>query len=384
MSKRLYSLITLVATLFLILTSCAPGDGPTPAPAATPASVQPASPLPAAKAISPEETAWAAIVEAAKKEGKVTLYSYNFTGEIGQALSQAFKEKYGITADIITGRGTEFVERVKTEKRMGRLVADMTDGAAAHGKIMKKEGLTAGIAGELPGLREKDTWVADIFSMDPQDKHLIAFNLSIYTPYVNTQLVKPGEEPRTWKDLLDPKWKGKMVMTDTITSAGPYQVVVPLLREKVIDEAFLKNLYKQDLRFSVSDPEGGSILARGERSLSIRGIDRTYGRIIVEGAPIRAIELTDGTVLILGIVAAFNGGPHPNATKVFINWFLSNEGQTVYGKAATVASIRKDVPNFLPKAAQIPLTHPILLTDDDTEKATKLYQERWLDKLWGR
>ncbi|MBI4287420.1 MAG: extracellular solute-binding protein [Chloroflexi bacterium] len=372
--------------LFLVLAACSPKTAPAPAPNPQPGPAQsvPAARAPAAAPVSAEDAAWAKTLEAAKKEGKLTIYSYNFVGDIGLAMSRAFKDKYGITVDIVTGRGAEFLERLKTEKRVGNIVGDMTDGSALHLKNMKLDGLTVSVAGELPTLREKGVWVADIFGIDPNDKHVASFNFSIYTPWVNTNLVKPGEEPKTWKDYLDPKWKSKMVLTDFLVSGGAYQYFVPALREKVIDEEFLKALAKQDIRFSAALPDEGGLLARGERAISVRGVDIVFARFAAEGAPIKAIALTDGTVLSAVTTAALKGAPHPAAAKVFINWWLSQEGQSVYGKAASVTSVRKDVADFLPKAAQVTVTRPIILNNEYNEEATKLFREKWLAKLWGQ
>ncbi len=382
--KRAISIAAALGLILLtILAACAPSSAPSPAPAPT-TSVQPASPLPSAKPQTPEDAAWDKIVEAAKKEGNLTIYSYSFVGDIGIAMSRAFKDRYGISVDIVTGRGAEFLERVKTEKRIGSLVADMTEGSALHLKNMKNEGLTINVTDDLPAFREKDVWVANIFGIDPQAKHVIAFNFTLYTPFVNSNLVKPGEEPKVWKDFLDPKWKGKIIATDPLTSGGLYQLFVPLMREKVIDDNFLKALKQQDLRFSSALPDEGGILARGERHISLRGVDSVYARFAAEGAPIRAIAINDGTVLSVLTTAAYAGAPHPNAAKVFINWFLSPEGQTIFGKNATVASVRKDVSNFLPLQARITPVRPILLTNEDNDQATQYFRDRYLEKLWGR
>ncbi|MDO8636951.1 MAG: extracellular solute-binding protein [Dehalococcoidia bacterium] len=383
MKRFNYAVLLVGMAVLMVISACAPGSTPTPAPAApTPANTN----IPTSN-VSPstsQDPAWDKIVEAAKKEGKLTIYSFNFVGDTGISIAKAFKEKYGITVEIITGRGAEFTERLKTEKRMGSILADVCDNNATNAKTMKKEGLTKSVAGELPVLREKGVWVADVLGIDPQDKHLISFNFTIYSPWVNTRLVKSGEEPKVWKDLLDPKWKSKMIATDTTTSPGLYQSFVPLIREKVVDTEFLKALYNQDLRFSSTIQDEAGLLARGDRAISIRGNDSVYSRFINEGAPIKVIDLSDGVVLSVISIVAFEGSPHPNAAKVFLNWLMSPEGQTTYGKSASAASARKDVPNFLPEAARLTPKNPILLTSEDTDESTKLFRERWLDKLWGR
>jgi len=369
--------------LLLLLAACTPA----PAPPATPTS---AAPLPTSiptaniPSLSPQDAAWAKVVEAAKKEGKLTGYSFNFTGDIGVNISRAFKERYGIQVDIITGRGAEFIQRLQTEKRTGQILADVSDNNGVNAGIMKQEGLTVGIAGELPVLQDNNIWIADIYGIDPQDKHIITFNFNTYSLYVNTNIIKPGEEPKVWKDLLDPKWKGKMMAVNPTTSAGLLNLFLPVLREKVIDEEFLKALYKQDLRFSSATPEEAGMLARGERPVSLSGISVVYSQFVSQGAPIRAAELSDGTSMAPVVVVAFKEAPHPNAARVFINWLMSPEGQTIWGKGASVASVRKDVTNFLAPAAQFIPKRPMILTKEDNLEATKLFQQQWLNKLWGR
>lgn len=379
-----YLLIGVVAALLIsTVFACAPKPTSSPIPAPKPISGPGPASLGSSVTPSNQDAAWNRIVEAAKKEGKLTIYSFNLVGDIGITVGRAFKDAYGISLDIVTGRGAEFTERVKTEKRIGGLVADITEGNVSNIQNMKMEGLTTSYASDLPVLREKDVWVADILSMDPQDKHIIVFSFTIYSPYVNNNLVKPSEEPTTWKELLDPRWKGKMLLVEYTTSPGTIQQLAPLLREKVIDEEYLKALFKQDLRFTTNLPEAATLLARGERHLSIYA-SATFARFVADGAPIRAVELKDGTVLSVITMAPFGGGPHPNATKVFMNWFLSKEGQSVYSKAASGSPARKDVPSSLPKASQITPQRPIILTREDTDEAARLFRERWLNKLWGR
>lgn len=378
---KLFGIMSGISVILLVL-ACAPRASP----AVTPTSRAPQAATPMLVAVTPiraEDAAWQKIVEAARKESNLTIYSSNFTGDIGLALNKSFKERYGIQLNIITGRGAEFIERLKTEKRMGALVGDLHDGNAANTRLMKEQGLTMGIAGELPVLREKDVWVADILRIDPQDKHLISFNFILYSPYINTNIVKSGEEPKVWRDFLNPKWKSAMVAVNPTTSAGLFNQFVPLMREKVIDEDFLKALYKQDLRFSRTLEDEATLLSRGERSISISGNNISFSRYISEGAPIRPVEFSHGTVLS-ALLVAFKGAPHPNAAKVFINWLLSREGQAVWGKSNSVASVRKDVPNFLPQAAQVTPRQLILSTAEDVDVVAKLFTDRWLDKLWGR
>jgi len=381
MKKWLLSLCVLIGVL---LTACTPQSAPASAPTQAP-TLAPAQTVPVAKTLTKEEASWNTVVEAAKKEGYLSVYSYNMVGDVGVAVSRAFKAKYGITADIITGRGAEFVERVKTEKRMGRLVADVNDGSSVHSEIMKNEGLIINLSKELPVVLEEGVWRANVFSIDSKDKYVASLSVYYMCPWVNSKLVTPSDIPQVWRDLLKPQWKGKMVLTDPTVSGGPQQFFVPLMREGIIDEEFMKALYTQDLMFASSGPDEPRILARGERLLSIRGQAATYGRFVAEGAPIKAIEMKDGVVLVASpTMVVFNNSPHPNAARLYANWLLSKEGQAAYTLAASATPIRSDVPDSAPEVARLTPQRPVLQTTEDNEKAALLFRDRWPDKLWGR
>lgn len=385
MRKCSVLVIAIGLALFLGIVSCSPNNQPSITPSSLPTvpSGQPTLAALLPKSITPEEAAWAKVVEAAKKEESLTIYSYNLVGDIGLAVSKTFKERYHVRLDIVTGRGAEFNERIKVERRMGQVVGDMTTGSSLQVKNMKNAGLTIGVASELPVFREKDVWVGDIFAVDPQDKHVVAFSFSGYTPWINTKIVKPGEEPKVWKDFLNPKFKGQLMLPDPVTNAGMNLIFVPLMREKVIDVDYIKDLYKQDLLFTRTTNDEAGFLSRGERSISVRGTSSEFARFAAEGAPVKAIALEDGIVVGPVTTSVFEGAPHPNAAKVFTNWFLSQEGQTVYGKAASLDSVRKDVTNFLPDAARITPRRLIVMNADDNERAAQLFLDRWLAKLWG-
>lgn len=323
------------------------------------------------------------VVEGAKKEGKVNAYSFSWVGDIGLALSRAFKERYGISLNIITGRGAEFTERIKTEKRMGQQVADMTQGSVLLINNMKVDGLLASVAKELPILQEKNVWWVDPTDLEPRDKAVLVWSVVDFTPYINTKLVKSGEAPRSWKELLEPKWKGKMSLTEP-NIAGVYQYIVVLMDNKVWDEDYIRALYRQDLHFYNALPDEFLALARGDNHLAIRGSDSDAGRVALEGAPIQAIDMREGVMLSSGAVAAIAGGPNPNATRLFLNWILSPEGQTIAGKAQGRKMVRRDVPDFRPKAVQAPITNPLVERAEHLEKATQLLREKWFDKLVGR
>lgn len=115
------------------------------------------------------------------------------------------------------------MERLKTEKRTGERMGDVVLNTTVYPLMMKKEGLLASTGGELPALREKGLWWVDPVAIDPKDKAVLVSTLVVFTPYINTKLVKPDEVPESWRDLLGPQWKGKMSFTDPNLTAGVYE-----------------------------------------------------------------------------------------------------------------------------------------------------------------
>lgn len=383
--KAWYKLgLSLLMVGVIALAACRPAPVPspaTPAPPAAPLKAAPASNLPPSTS---QEASWSRIVEAARKEGKITAYSYAWVGDAGLAVEKAFERRYGIDMEIITGTGAQFHERMKTEKRMGKMVADMTEGSSLLVNNMKLDGLLVSVAADLPSLQEKDVWAVSPLAFDPKDQVNLWWRQNVYTPYINTKLVKLDEVPKTWKELLDPRWKGKMTLTEPKVGAGAYQYIVVFLRNKVWDEEFIRALYKQDLKFPRGLPDEFRMLAAGESYLAIRGSDATAASFAAQGAPIQAIDMKEGTVLSSATVAAIAGGPHPNAAKVFLSWLLFKEGQSVAGQAQSNRMVRNDVPDFRPKSVQVPLTNPLVESLGDLQKATELFRENWYDKLVGR
>jgi len=111
-------------------------------------------------------------------------------------------------------------------------------------------------------------------------------------------------------------------------------------------------------------------IARGEFPMLLSGTTDIAAPIIAEGGPLKVLTPEDGNSAGLGAVVAMKGSPHPNAARVFVNWLLSQEGQRSYAEAASVTSIRKDVPDFTnPSALVVP---------------KKIWARNWEMEEWAR
>ena len=376
--KKILMLSTVI--LVLLLLACAPKAVPATVPVTSISQVQ--TPASTTIKVSDEDAAWQKVIEAAQKEGKASIYTFAYLGDTAIEMRNAFKARYNIQLDLISGRGAEITERLKTERRLGNLVADIAEGGSAHLFNMKEAGLLE-IAQGLPTLRNKGD-----FHVDPlldQEGYLLNENLQNFPPMVNTKLVQPGDVPKSWQDMLNPKWKGKMLAHSPQISTGMYVEFIPLLNAKAITVDFLREIGKQDLVFTRGDQETADKLARGEAPITLGLIDTIASSYVKEGAPIKAIPMVEGVTTKSLVVAQVKGGPHPNAARLFLNWILSPEGQTVYHKSMRTGSVRKDVPDFRPPDLTLPPgTKLVLETAADAAEEGKKFQEKWLPELWKK
>lgn len=335
------------------LVACAPKASPAPASPAAPRPVS--GPAPTTAASQPSE--WDKVVASAKREGRVLLYTFGLTGDTGNVVTRAFEEKYGIKADAVTGIGTVLVERIRTEKAAGKYIADTLDTSGALVMGAKREGLTQPW-GDLPVLTE------NVFRLPPQldpEKHALQFNVTYYAIYVNTELVKPGEEPRSWKDLLDPKWKGKITIDSPVTSpAWPRTYYLLALRNQVLERDYVKKLAANSPKIVPSVRDVAPTVARGETPIGVTQ-SLLANPLIAKGAPIKPIVPAEGTVMMgATTISMVKGATHPNAARLFVNWLLSREGQSIYTSAEKVLTVRNDVADASPAPArvQLPKTFP--------------------------
>lgn len=381
--KRLITsgLIGLVIIGLLLLASCAPSITPAPVPAApTPAKTT----VPTSNLLPPasQDAAWDKVIEAAKKEGSLSIYSITLTGDISIAVSKAFKDKYGVNLDVISGRGAAFIERIKTEMRLKQIVGDIMESSTQHDLTLKADGGTASTL-DIPVLREKDAWRLNPITSDPEG-HLLNHKYYYLSPWVNTNLIKPGQEPKSYRDLGKPEWKGKILMSDPSISGSGYNVYVTLINRGYLDADFVKSMGGQGIKYASGTLDVVRAVARGDESFGFAATDSDVASFLAEGAPIKAIAMEEGTMATPSAMVRVKDSPHPNAAKVFLNWILGAEGQTVFSKAASLASVRTDVKDFRHPAAAVVPKRLIAETEEDAQNIAKAFRDKWLVELWKK
>lgn len=388
MSKHWISVLVIVSALLAFVMACAPRVTPAPpAPAAAPAPTVAVS-APVSQPASPADAAWQQVEQAARKEGRVVAYDPTyFAGDIGRVVTKAFKDRYGVSAEfLITGGSSASIEKVRAEKRVGQSVADlMITGSVSGPNLISMGFIRKGVDKELPVLKDKSAFgLAPVYSPDGEE---FIFEYSLLTAGVNKNLVKAGEI-QSYRDLLDPKWKGKIVTRDPRLGSGPAMLTIVTMRLlNILDDDYFMALGRQAPVLSgAGDMEVVNMVARGEIPIAFNNpVSAVYIPLAREGAPLRILNLKEGTVVMPSVIQITNDAPHPNAAKLFINWLLSTEGQTVFHKARGSQPVRKDVSDFTPSNIDMEPVKKLLPTSWDVAiKTTEEVRSGAMEKFFGK
>ncbi|MDO8635812.1 MAG: extracellular solute-binding protein [Dehalococcoidia bacterium] len=316
---------------------------------------------------------WVKLEAAARREGRLTLYSWSWTNTTAAPITSAFARRYGIEVDVVAGRGPQFLERLELETRTGNRIGDIMEGAQTHLRNAKLAGFTVS-ALDLPVLQSKENWSVSPLSLATEG-HVIGYAPYLLSPYINTSLISPSDEPKSWLDLLQPRWKGKMVMPNPATSTVPYYLDV-LIKNKAISRDYPSKLAQQQLLLSDQTPDSGELLGWGQASLSVLNAAPDMIPPLKEGGPIKAIDMEEGILSNLLTLSMLKNSPHPNAAKLFLNWLLSPGGQELHSKAKQVGSMLKGKPDYTPDVFKLTPKKVIPVTADDGQKIASAFREK--------
>lgn len=298
---------------------------------------------------------WKKTVEAAKKEGQVNLYI--FGGQSALPIEAGVFQKRFPEIKVVTVSGDP-VPRILAERRAGKYLADVAIGGSStpYDLYLAKALDSIKDAMILPEVKDESKWWGGKHRYtDPERKHAFVF---IGHPqaggiYYNTRMVNPKEFLSFW-DFLNPKWKGKIHSRDIRASGtGTVNSRVFYYNPKVGPE-FIRRLYSEmDITLFRDRRQGVDWLVTGKSPIcffctrSDIGVAKRQGLPAEEFGPMKeGLGLTSSS----GNMGFVDRAPHPNASRVFINWFLSREGQLTlqneYAKAMVSASnsLRVDIP----------------------------------------
>jgi iron(III) transport system substrate-binding protein len=298
------------------------------------------------------QAADATLIEAAKKEGRVLWYTTLIVNQVVIPLKTAFEKKYpGVTLDFARNDEGPTAIRLLNEAKAGRVQADVFDGLTVNVPL-KREGLLARI--EIPNASD---YPAEMKDADGAWHALLLF---VFTPGFNTTLVSKADAPKTYQDLLDPRWKGKMAWNPN-SSAGAIGFVGNILLSMGPDKGmeYLRALSKQNIvNVEASSRAILDQVIAGEYPMGLMMFNNHTVISARKGAPSDWTPLEPVPVAFdsLGIM---KDAPHPNAARLLVEFLLSEEGQTVLKDA-----------DYLPANRKIPAMKNGLRPEDGGFKAT--------------
>jgi len=281
---------------------------------------------------------WTKVVGDAKTDGKVVVYSAYVGAPSSRNVAKAFETKYGIRVELLEVRGSEIRERVRVEQASGRFIGDVLYSSVGQVKLHEVEDKTVDPLPKMPNL-------ARLTPQFPQDT---AFAPTMTIPYgilVNTSLVKPGDEPKSWADLADPKWQGKILSDDTRAIGGGYLMMFAMHDSPALGVPYLDRLAANKPVMTRDQRESQRRTARGEFAVYIPFI--LTDTPTLKGLPVKAVLPTEGLPYVLYGNAPLKGSTRANAAKLYIDFCLSEEAQLLYareGHGATTVGVSDKVP----------------------------------------
>ena len=274
--------------------------------------------VPAAAA---QDAEWPKVVEAAKREGRVVVYNGAVGNPVLPRIAAAFEARHKIRMELLEARASEIRERIRTEQAAGKVSADVLHDGSTTTALQLAEGRFQP-HGPLPNAKRPVPPYA-------VDEIRIPIFVIRYGILVNTDLVKPGEEPKTWHDLLNPRWKGK-ILFDDMRAIGGGALFFMVTMEK-FGKDFHDKLAEQQLHMNRELRGNYPRIARGEYA-----VYAPFGLADMQdlkGLPLKAIVPPEGVPYVLFNGSILKGAPRPNAARVFLDFLLSDEAQLLYGQA---------------------------------------------------
>src|ERR1041385_8072612 len=286
-------------------------------------------------AAPPPEPVTQALIEAAKKEGQVIHYTSTDL-PVAEKLAKAFEAKYpGIAVRVERTGAERVVQRIGQEYASNIHAVDVVNSSdAAHFIVWKRDGILA------PYVPED---VAKFYPPEHQDADglFASFRIGLSVIAYNTNLVKAEEAPKSFADLLDPKWAGKIVKAHPGYSGTIMTATFQIQRDLGWD--YLEKLAKQRIMQVQSASDPPKKLALGERAIQADGNEYNIFQIKEGGGPVEPVYATEGPALVVGPNAIFKNAPNPNAARLFQSYCFSGECQQLISDVGNERSIHPQV-----------------------------------------
>jgi len=297
------------------------------------------------------EAEWDRTVQAAKKEGSLSLYLFQGEGELGTVV-QLFQKKYPEISVVTTlGRGNTLAPRIMAERRAGKYLVDVyISGVTTAYEVFYRAKILDSVRTSLilPEVTDESKWwLGQHQYVDPENRYILLYlgNVGEYVSY-NTKAVEAGEIRSYW-DFLRTKWKGKILSRDPKISGSQRIGLRMYYHTPELGAEFIRRLYgEMDVTLTQELRQATDWLASGKFAICFfcSEILKAKG----QGLPVDEFH-TAISAGNMGSIVLPSQPPHPNAARLFVNWLLSREGQTALQRVANTPnnseeSLRTDIP----------------------------------------
>ena len=323
-AKRALSALAIIVTAAATVTACSPGGAANDPPNTS-------SPGASSGALGNAEqtAAFNKLYEATKKAGEnqVVIYGPSDSAEFYKTFEDRFP---GIKVVVQQLQGAERDARLQAEASSGNYAGDLAVDGSTPIAVLGNSGKCQAFS---PIMNVDKEWL-------PLDGKVAFVRVSIFGMVYNTNMLKKSDLPQTWEDLLDPKWKGKVTMVSPaaggVTAYAFAQMLTPDSQAEKYGMSFMEKLKAQDFKYVAKDPLAPQAVATGDSPLAILVFRPFYTQIEDKGAPIDyAFPLKADNMWTRSAVCELKNAPHPEATKLYMNWLYSPEGQEAIVKAGS-------------------------------------------------
>ena len=301
----------------------------------------------------------AKLIEGAKKEGALTLYATTPI-EYLRVIIAAFESKYGVKVNLWRSRSENVLQRIVSEARGGKPAFDVVECITPPMEALRKEGLLQRV--NAPVHSELQSWAL------PAHREWAATQLYMFVQSYNTDKVKKEELPKTYADLLDPKWKGRLSM-EASDHEWFAEVIKQMGQEK--GEKFWRDLVANNgLQVRTGHSLLNNLVGAGEVPLALTVYNSDPDTLKKKGSPIDWFVIEPAIAIPNGVGVA-KSAVHPHAAVLFYEYLLSEESQQVLAKIGYVTS-QKKIPTTFNKAIKV-LDPAVLL--EESARSTALFEQ---------
>ena len=298
--------------------------------------------------------------EGARKEGQVNIYSSLVAKDLG-TVAAAFENKYGVKVNFWRAGSEKVLQRAVTEARAGRNEADVIETNGPELEAAARERLLA----PASTVHENDLLPE---ALRP-DRAWTGLRLNMFVQAYNTNLVKKQELPKTYQELLDPRWKGKLAIE--AEDVDWFAAVVSGLGEAQGLKLFRDIAVKNGIGVRKGHTLLAGLVGSGEVPFALTLYNHNADKMKKEGAPVEWFTIEPAYARVNGI-AVTRGAPHPHAALLFLDFMLGPEGQAILEKAQYIpTNLRLKNPHTTSKLRFI---DPRIVLDEQ-DKWNKLFEE---------